>query len=212
MAVAGWLTKMESMLGGGPSGPKRVKTLRWLLLLGAIGVGLMILNSFMNLRQVEPASESEQQQPAVETMLGQDNSADSVFETLEKPLENRLKDILEKIVGVGTVDVLVTIDSTEEIIVERNEKQTQQTTEESDKNGGKRHITSYTKEGQVVLYEVSGDQTPLITKKIKPRIRGILVVAKGAENATVRKIIIDAVQKGFNVPEQHISVLPRKQS
>lgn len=117
-----------------------------------------------------------------------------------KFLEVRLKEILEKIVGVGTVDVLVTLDSTEESILERNTQESQQITDENDPNGGKRHITSITKDGQVVLYEVSGDQKPIITKTINPRIRGILIVAKGAENVTVRRLITNAVEKGINVP------------
>ncbi|GGF87048.1 stage III sporulation protein AG [Paenibacillus abyssi] len=209
--MAGWLNKLETMLGGGPSGPKRVKTLRWLLLIGAIGIGLMIMNSFFSLKQVEPAADTVPPPPeAQETLLGR-VEPESMFASIEHPLENRLKEILEKIVGVGTVDVLITIESTEELVVERNEKLTQQSTEETDKNGGRRHITSYTKDGQVVLYEVAGENTPIITKRINPRIRGILVVARGAENQTVRQLIVDAIQKGFHVQSHRISVLPSKQ-
>ncbi|MNZ90880.1 hypothetical protein D3C78_1098510 [compost metagenome] len=62
-----------------------------------------------------------------------------------------------------------------------------------------------------MLYEVSGDQKPMITKTINPRIRGILIVAKGAEDATVRRLIIHAVEKGISVPVNRISVVPSKQ-
>ncbi|MNG41571.1 hypothetical protein D3C84_1308380 [compost metagenome] len=62
-----------------------------------------------------------------------------------------------------------------------------------------------------MLYEVSGDQTPIITKKIKPRISGILIVAKGSENPVVKRLILDAVEKGINVPINRISIAPRKQ-
>ncbi|MBJ6364242.1 stage III sporulation protein AG [Paenibacillus sp. GCM10012307] len=210
--MAKWLGLIESALGQGPSGPKRVRTVRWLLIIGAAGIGLMIMNSFLSLRQVEPTAQSHDEPPAVqETLLGHRDDSDSVFEALERPLENRLKEILEKIVGVGTVDVLITIDSTEESVIEKNEKQSQQLTEETDKNGGKRHVTSTTKDGQVVLYEVSGEQTPLVTKKIKPHIRGILIVARGAENQSVRQLIMDAVKKGYSVPAHRISVVPSKQ-
>lgn len=210
--MANWLSRIESMLGQGPSGPKRVRTMRWLLLIGAAGIGLMIVNSFLTMRQVEPTAHAPQTAPeARETLLGHGDEPDSVFEALERPLENRLKDILEKIVGVGTVDVLITIDSTEETVVKQNEKQSQQLTEETDRGGGKRHITSTTRDGQVVIYEVSGEQTPLVTKKIKPQIRGILIVALGAENQTVRQLIMEAVKKGYSVPAHRISVVPRKQ-
>ncbi|MNN46313.1 hypothetical protein D3C81_1606920 [compost metagenome] len=51
-----------------------------------------------------------------------------------------------------------------------------------------------------------------MTKKIKPKVRGVLIVAKGAENKTVKALIVDAVEKGLNVPAYRISVVPRKQS
>ncbi|HUC90858.1 MAG TPA: stage III sporulation protein AG [Paenibacillus sp.] len=210
--MAKWLEGLESAVGGGPGGPKRVKSLRWLLLIGCLGAALLILNSFLSLREVEPAENAGGSAPAAEEAFsGRQPDGQSPFESIEQPLETRLKEILEKIVGVGTVDVLVTIDSTEEVVYEKNGKTSEQTTEENDGKGGRRRVTSTTEDGQVVLYELSGDETPVVTKKIKPRVRGILVVAKGAENATVRMLIADAVQKGINVAPHRISVVPRKQ-
>lgn len=210
--MAKWLDGIESAVGGGPGGPKRVRTLRILLIIGGIGAALMILNSFLTYKGVEPSVQEPNPPPQSEAAWGNSvTSGSSVFATLENSLEVRLKEILEKIVGVGTVDVLVTLDSTEESILERNTQESQQITDENDPNGGKRHITSITKDGQVVLYEVSGDQKPIITKTINPRIRGILIVAKGAENVTVRRLITNAVEKGINVPVNRISVVPSKQ-
>lgn len=212
--MAKWLEKLEAMAGGGPGGPKRVKMLRLLLIIGCVGALLMLINSFLTFNKVEPSLQGQGQnlQSVDDTVWTSSGSQEGAsFETAEQPLEARLKEILEKIVGVGEVDVLVTIDSTEEIVVERNEKETQSVTDENDKNGGKRHITAINKDGEVVLVEVSGDQKPIIKKTINPRIRGVLIVAKGAENVTVRRLIIDAVEKGVNVAATRISVAPRKQ-
>ncbi|MDQ8735559.1 stage III sporulation protein AG [Paenibacillus sp. LHD-38] len=210
--MAKWLESLESAVGGGPGGPKRVRTLRILLIVGGIGAALMILNSFLPYKGVEPSVQDPNPPPQSETVWSSsDSSAGSLFTAIEHSMETRLKDILEKIVGVGTVDVLVTVDSTEEIEIVQNTQESQQVTDENDPNGGKRHITSITKEGQVVLYEVSGDQKPIVKKTINPRIRGILIVAKGAENATVRRLITNAVEKGISVPINRISVVPSKQ-
>ncbi|ANY68736.1 stage III sporulation protein AG [Paenibacillus sp. BIHB 4019] len=212
--MAKWLEKLEAMAGGGPGGPKRVKMLRLLLIIGCVGALLMLINSFLTYNEVEPSVQGQGQnlQSVDDTAWTSPGSHEGAsFEAVEQPLEARLKEILEKIVGVGEVDVLVTIDSTEEIVVERNEKETQSVTDENDKNGGKRHITAINKDGEVVLVEVSGDQKPIIKKTINPRIRGVLIVAKGAENVTVRRLIIDAVEKGVNVAASRISVAPRKQ-
>ncbi|CAM4522867.1 stage III sporulation protein AG [Paenibacillus endophyticus] len=210
--MAKWLEGIESAVGGGPSGPKRIRTLRILLIVGGIGAALMIVNSFLTYKEVDPSAQDPNPPPQTETVWNNaDSSAGSMFTAIEHPLEIRLKEILEKIVGVGTVDVLVTVDSTEEIEIVRDTQESQQVTDENDPNGGKRHITSISKDGQVVLYEVSGDQKPIVTKTINPRIRGILIVAKGAENATVRRLIVNAVEKGVSVPVNRISVVPSKQ-
>lgn len=212
--MAKWLNGLESTIGKGNGGPKRVRSLRWLLIIGGIGAALMLMNSFLSFQKVPPKQEGQTQsgsappdQPAMGTM----KSDGSPFDAIEKPLENQLKEILENIVGVGPVDVMVTVDSTEEIVVAVDEKEAQQITNETDKNGGRRSITSITKEGHVVLYDTSGDSTPIITKRIQPKIRGVLIVAQGAENGTVRRLIIDAVEKGLNVAVNRISVIPRKQ-
>lgn len=210
--MAKWLDGLEAAIGGGPSGPKRIRTLRILLIVGGIGAALMLINSFLPHKNVESsAQDPNPPPPAAEEAWNHSPSPSTPFETIEGTLESRLKDILEKIVGVGTVDVLVTVDSTEEIVLEKNTTETHSVTNENDKNGGVRHITSISKDGQVVLYEVSGDQKPIITKTINPRIRGVLIVAKGAENATVRRLIISAVEKGLSVPVNRIEVIPSKQ-
>jgi stage III sporulation protein AG len=208
--VAKWLDGLEKAIGGGAGGPTRIRAMRWLLLIGGIGVAFMIINAYMSFDRVAPTTNSSEP-PLSDVPAMSASSSDSPFASIEQPLENRLKDILEKIVGVGTVDVLVSVESTEETVFSVNKQQSQQTTEEIDKNGGRRHMTSVTDNGTIVLYEQSGDQKPIITKKIKPRISGILIVAKGAENPTVKKLILDAVEKGINVPINRISIVPRKQ-
>ncbi|GGH25173.1 stage III sporulation protein AG [Paenibacillus segetis] len=210
-----WLKKLEQFLGKGTEGKKSVHTFRLLLILGLIGVAIMLFNSFVHVKQIDSDGVGREP-PVVQNMptstLSSEGAGDNSFDGIEQTLENKTKEILEKIVGVGAVDVLVTIDSTEEIVVQRNVKDTQELTEETDAGGGKRHVTQYTRDGQIVTYSVSGDEQPIITKKIKPKVRGVLVVARGAENKTVKGLIIDAIEKGLNVPSYQISVVPRKQA
>jgi stage III sporulation protein AG len=214
--MAKWLQRLESFIGGGPGGTKRIKAFRWLVLLGLIGAALLLAASMMNVKKIDPGNSPDLTPPGdqdvpkqQQTFLGGSDKSD-LFNDIESKLETRLKDLLETMVGVGTTDVMVTVDSTEETVVQLNEKMTQQLTEESDHNGTSRHITQITKEGQVVLYEVSGGQSPIVVKKLKPRVRGVIVVAKGAENATVHLLIQEAVSRGLDVPMHRISVVPRK--
>ncbi|WP_207383600.1 stage III sporulation protein AG [Paenibacillus solani] len=213
--MGNWLKRLEQWLGGGANGARKMQTFRWLIILGLVGVAIMLFNSFVNVKKLdhenigrEPPQESAMISTTQEGTAG---SGGSTFESIEQDFEMRTKTMLEQIVGVGSVDVMVTVESTEELVMQKDVKDTQELTEETDANGGKRHVTSYQRDGQIVTYDSSGDETPIITKKIKPQVRGVLVVAKGAENEVVKGLIVDAIQRGLNVPSYRISVVPRKQ-
>ncbi|MGN7761607.1 stage III sporulation protein AG [Paenibacillus sp. 22594] len=213
--MGNWLKKLEQWAGGGGSGsPKRSHTFRWLIILGLLGAAIMLFNSFVNVKKLD-SENTGREPPPIEssqaTLQQGDGAGSDSFDSIEQAMENRTKEILEKIVGVGTVDIMVTVDSTEEIVVQRNMNDSQQQSEETDASGGKRHTTQYTRDGEIVTYSQSGDETPIITKRIKPQVRGVLVVAKGAENKIVRGLIEEAIEKGLNVPSYRISVVPRKQ-
>ncbi|BBI33074.1 stage III sporulation protein AG [Cohnella abietis] len=215
--MAKWLQQLESFIGGGSGGPRRVKAFRLLVLIGLIGAAMLLAASLLNVKKVDPSQDPSLSPPRdedtlqQEAFLGSNDTKTSLFRDIESELETRLKDLMERIVGVGTTDVMVTVDSTEETVVQLNEKTMQQITEETDRNGAKRHITDITKDGQVVLYSISsGNQSPIVVKKLNPRIRGVLIVAKGAENPTVEKLIAVAVSRGLDVPIHRISVVPRK--
>ncbi|WP_019909663.1 stage III sporulation protein AG [Paenibacillus sp. HW567] len=209
-----WLKKLEQWAGGGGSGSaKRSHTFRWLIILGLLGVAIMLFNSFVNVKKLDSENTGREPPPveSSQSALQQGGTASDSFDSIEQALEDRTKEILEKIVGVGTVDIMVTVDSTEEVVVQRNMNDSQQQSEETDASGGKRHTTQYTRDGEIVTYSQSGNETPIITKRIKPQVRGVLVVAKGAENKVVRGLIEQAIEKGLNVPGYRISVVPRKQ-
>lgn len=213
-----WWSKLEqwiSLGGKNKDGKKNLNTFRLLILIALIGMAIMLFNSFVNVKKIDTEGEGREP-PVLQNLTTSDLEGEAIgtspFDDIELSLENKTKEILEKIVGVDAVDVLVTIDSTEEVIVQRNVKDSQEVTEESDAGGGKRNVTQYTRDGQIMTYEVSGNQQPIVTKKVKPKVRGVLVVARGAENSTVKSLIVDAVEKGLNVPAFRISVVPRKQS
>ncbi|MCG7406302.1 stage III sporulation protein AG [Paenibacillus sp. ACRRX] len=217
--MAKWLQKIESLLGSGPNGSKKLHTFRLLLLFGLIGAALVLFSSFRSFEGAGSWLKGNvgREPPTAGAFQAADGQSSELtptpgnaFDAIEKSFETRIRSILEEIVGVGQVEVLVTIDSTEEMVIQRNNKDSQQVTEETDANGGKRHTTQYSRDGEIVMTEQSNSHSPIVTKRIKPKVRGVVVVAKGAENAVVKQLIVDAVEKGLNVPSYRISVVPRK--
>ncbi len=211
--MASWLKKLEDMLSGGPGGGKRVKTFRWLLLIGLAGIALMILNSFssFHIKEVLPIQSGSAPPDESKPAFGSGARMETSFRDYEQAYEAKLRDILTKIAGVGEVEVMVTIDSTEELQVEKNTKETQQSTNEKGGNGETRFISETSRSADAVIMNQSGGNNPLVVKTTKPKIRGVVIVAKGAENATVKRLITEAVERGLEVPAHRISVVPRKQ-
>ncbi|MNQ93455.1 hypothetical protein D3C85_1089220 [compost metagenome] len=203
---------MEHKFGGGPGGPKRKNTLLWVIMVGLLGAALMILNAFINVKDLDPIStgRASPQPESKAAFVGSSAKDNSGFHDYEQAYGDQLKSILQKIVGVGEVEVLVTIESTEEMTVDKNYNDNQTMTTERDNGGATRNVSQVTRSGEVVIYQVSGDQKPLVLKYIKPKIRGVIVVAKGAENLTVKKMIMEAVERGMDVQASKISILPRK--
>jgi stage III sporulation protein AG len=212
-----FLKSLEVWLGAGAAGASRVKVFRTLLIIGLAGAALMILNSYLSAPgsgggdRASPASGSGPPGETAAIAVGTAQNGD-YFRQYEQTYESQMKAILEQIVGVSDVEVMVTVESTEEAVYEKNTNDTQQTTNEQDQNGSTRHVTDVKRTGDAVMVpgQGSGAQAPLVRKHMKPKIRGVVVVARGAENAVVKRLIAEAVERGMDVPAHRISVVPRK--
>ncbi|MGA9287777.1 MAG: stage III sporulation protein AG, partial [Anaerobacillus sp.] len=63
---------------------------------------------------------------------------------------------------------------------------------------------------QVVVVQSDKGQEPIIVSTKKPIVRGVVVVAVGAENMEVKKMIVDAVTRLLDVKSHRVMVLPKK--
>lgn len=187
--------------------------LQWILILAGIGIAIMIFHNYFSIQEEMRAANDEKNVIEVKEyteVLGSDKRNPSSMQEYEEYLENQLKEILSKIQGVGEVSVMLNIDSTEEVIYERNSNTKDSKTEETDREGGNRYIEDRTRDQQVVLIRQGNDEEPLVIKTKKPAVRGVLVVASGAENMQVKTWVIEAVQRVLDVPAHRVSVMPRK--
>lgn len=203
------LTSIERRLEEKGQGTGKVGAFRWLILLGCGGAALMILSSFFSVSPGLPLPEGSEgkEQEAVSPSWGKEDPKG--IEEQEKKFEAQLSDVLSKIVGVGEVSVMVTLESTMEQVVEKDRRQSEQVTSENDKRGGTRKIDEQTRDEKVVLHRDEGGEGPIVVKQLKPRVRGVLVVAEGAENMQVKAVIVEAIQRVLDVPVHRISVLPK---
>lgn len=128
----------------------------------------------------------------------------------EVGLEDKLKNTLELIDGVGKVEAMVYFDSGEEQVPAMNVNDSTDYTEEKDNAGGTRNTTQKNSGSTVVLTN-NGDKTePLIVKTYKPKVSGVIVVAEGASDKVVQYKITQAVVNLFNIPADKVNVYAMK--
>lgn len=123
-----------------------------------------------------------------------------------KDIEERLKTILSKIQGVGDVDVLVTYSETSQIIPLYNEDWQENSTEETDKEGGTRKINETSTKKNIIYEEANGEKTPITQSVISPKIEGAIITAEGANDSVVKANIVSAVEAVTGIGSHKIQV------
>ena len=117
-------------------------------------------------------------------------------------LEQRLCQTLKKINGAGEVSVFISIDSGGEKILATDRKNSSERETVSESEGSSSQET----EENVVLSGQSSAQSPYVVEEKLPAPSGVLVVAEGAGNETVRYEIYEAVKALFDLPAHRIHV------
>jgi len=141
--------------------------------------------------------------PAVDSQ--NQSSADS---TLELQLEKRLEEILSTVKGVGNVNVMITIKSKGEKIVEKDIPRTEKTSVETDSQGGVRNTKEIiSNEMTIYLENANGHQVPYVVKELEPQIQGVVVTAEGANDPVVVREILEAIMALFQVEAHKIKVM-----
>ncbi|SNY36519.1 stage III sporulation protein AG [Orenia metallireducens] len=178
------------------------KFIRYLVILVLAGVFLMLLGDFG-----KDVSTSKSKQSLASRKASSINTSAS---NLEESIELKLQKMLSQIEGVGKVDVDITLDSGSEYTYARDYQDSKQESLEEDNSGGNRKTIQYDNRTEVVLLNNSGEQLPLIKKEVKPQIRGVLVVAEGAENSYIKAKLLRAIKIGLGVPSYKIVILSKE--
>ena len=127
-----------------------------------------------------------------------------------KNLENQLKEMLQQVEGVGMVDVAITLESTGSKTVE---KDTPDSSSSSQKSGGgesEKSENRSTQEETVYLESADGSKTPYVIKETMPEVRGVLVIAQGADDPRIVAEIKEAAMALFHLEAHKIKVMKMK--
>ena len=124
----------------------------------------------------------------------------------EQNLSQKLESILSKIQGVGDVNVFINYSESSEVVAMYNENSKVSQTEETDTSGGKRVIESTDSQKDIVFKEENGEKIPITQKIIQPKIEGAIITAQGANDATTKSNIMQAVEAATGIATHKIQV------
>ena len=160
-------------------------------------VTLIVINVIWNDNNNNESNSSENRvdsnKKLAETTQRSGNTEEVSNTSTGNELVSDLEDILSNINGVGKVKVMITYAETSKTIPVYNEESSEENTEETDSEGGTRKVTQ-TDTRKEVIYEETDNGSTIITQSIvSPTIEGAIITAEGANDATVKTNIIQAV-------------------
>ncbi|QSZ26512.1 stage III sporulation protein AG [Aceticella autotrophica] len=162
-------------------------------------IGLIILIGASVFVKPQPTNKNNDKQMVIKQDINNDYA---------KEVENNLKNVLSKIHGVGKVDVMITLNTDEEVVAATDSVQSETSTNEKDNNGGTRVTTQTETNNKIVTSQTTtGQNQPIILKKVMPEIRGVIVVAEGADNPNIQYQLLSAVQTALGIPAYKVKVI-----
>lgn len=130
------------------------------------------------------------------------SQSENQTEEYAEQMERKLEEMLLKINGVTSAEVMITVKSTMEKVVLQDTTADTECLEEKDGSGGLRNSQKSTEEKKAVL---AGEQ-PYLTKELTPEVEGVVAVISGAEGSSVLAIT-EAVQALFDVPAHKVKII-----
>lgn len=145
---------------------------------------------------------------------GVSNSASVIsatdYEDYEKMLETRVADALEQVEGVGKTEVMLTLKSSSEQVVEKDTVSSSQTAESTNQDGSSNtDLQTNSEKTSIYSQDSDGSQTPYVKKELTPQIEGVIVIAEGGDNSVVIQNVTEAIQALFGVEAHKIKIMKR---
>jgi len=128
----------------------------------------------------------------------------------EEGLESKLANLLSQVKGAGAVAVSITLEDGPLEEYAKNTTKESRSIQEKDTSGGTRTTIETKETEQLQMGKENGIDRPVIAREIKPTIKGVLVIAEGAQDSAVKASLTRAVESGLGVPAYRITVLAQR--
>lgn len=175
---------------------------------GLFRLVLLVLAGVMLLVLSLPSGSS---QPSEEKKgIESSGEGDTLFQAMElyaKRQGEETAKILSKVDGIGKVEVMLTLASSEEKITLQDDSVTKNDASQQDQAGGSRTDSEYQLKEESILVKQDGKESPYVVQVHSPKIEGVVVVAQGIDSSKREAEIIEAIQALFSIETHKIKVM-----
>lgn len=133
--------------------------------------------------------------------------AENEFYEYATYLEQELEDMLSQMKGVGKVAVMITLEGSGEVIVHQDETIVSSDTTEMDSQGGSRTVHQNDLQGKTVYAKDEQGESPYVVQTKLPKVSGVLIVAEGAGDGSIRKSITQIAEALLDVEVHKVTVV-----
>jgi len=174
--------------------------LKIIVMLGLLGMALILISQFAQTGGSGPAPGQPQ---------GMRN-AEFTNEEYINHLEERLRNLISEIEGVGRNKVMITLESGVQYVYAQELRRSTDSTAGGSAGGalaagGRVHESI---EERFILVDTEfGRREALVLTRLPPRVQGVVIVCEGADNILVEQKLISVVTTTLGIPSTRVSVV-----
>ena len=142
--------------------------------------------------------------PGKEQAAAKTENAQGEERMMQTTTEEQLKNILQQISGVGKTEVFISYADDGKIVVEKDCSISEELVQEADSSGGTRTTTTTRSEQETVC---RNSEMPYVIQELTPTVKGVLVVAQGADNEKIKTQIRETIVALFGLETHKISIM-----
>lgn len=174
-----------------------------------IFLGIVLILASNNLTPTKPTNSNLLEQ-SDDSDVSSDNSkniTNDLIQDYSNNIESELREILSQIKGVGDVKIMVNLEDTAEKIPAFNTTTVNENTNEKDAGGGAREVMREDLKREVVT---ANGESLMIIKEVKPSVKGVIVVAEGAEDMLIKEQLYSAIKTVLGISGNKVEVYSSK--
>lgn len=137
---------------------------------------------------------------------GNNETKVSISNNTEISKEEQLEKVLSNIKGTGKVSVMITYQSSAEMVCANKVETEKNTITEKTEKGGTKESETIKENKSPVIIGNGDNENALVMIEKEPEIKGVIVVAQGAENVKIKMELQKAVETVLQISPSQVEI------